>query len=98
MNSASYWTQVSRIIESGGTFESYSAAYAGAKCMSDIKDPRLLYLKGTLFLFAGCVAAGLIVAEQPTLRVALLLAVAIWAFCRAYYFAFYVIERYVDSS
>ena len=28
----------------------------------------------------------------------LLLGVAIWSFCRAYYFAFYVIERYVDPS
>jgi hypothetical protein len=26
------------------------------------------------------------------------MAIAIWAFCRAYYFAFYVIEHYVDSS
>jgi hypothetical protein len=27
-----------------------------------------------------------------------LLLVAIWAFCRAYYFAFYVIEHYVDPA
>jgi hypothetical protein len=26
------------------------------------------------------------------------LGVAIWSFCRFYYFAFYVIEKYVDSS
>jgi hypothetical protein len=31
-------------------------------------------------------------------REALLLALAVWAFCRAYYCAFYVIERYVDPS
>jgi len=30
--------------------------------------------------------------------VALLLLVAVWSFCRAYYFAFYVIEHYVDPS
>jgi len=24
--------------------------------------------------------------------------ITIWAFCRAYYFAFYVIEKYTDSS
>ena len=29
---------------------------------------------------------------------AFLLAVALWAFCRFYYFAFYVIEKYVDPS
>ena len=27
-----------------------------------------------------------------------LLAVAVWSFCRAYYFAFYVLERYVDPG
>ena len=36
--------------------------------------------------------------ENPTLRQAFLLGVAIWCFCRFYYFAFYVIEKYVDSS
>jgi hypothetical protein len=29
---------------------------------------------------------------------AVLLALAIWGFCRFYYFAFYVIEKYVDPS
>jgi hypothetical protein len=66
--------------------------------MADLKSPTLIYLKGFLFLLAGCVAAGLLVAEQPTLKVALLLAVAIWCFCRAYYFAFYVIQHYVDPG
>jgi hypothetical protein len=27
-----------------------------------------------------------------------LLIIAVWAFCRFYYFAFYVIEHYVDPS
>ena len=40
-------------------------------------------------------AAGLILVEQPTVKVApALLAIAIWCFVRAYYFAFYVIEHY----
>jgi len=26
------------------------------------------------------------------------LALAVWAFCRAYYFAFYVIEHYADPG
>jgi hypothetical protein len=64
--------------------------------MADVKSPTLIYLKGFLFLLAGCTAAGLLVAETPTFKVALLLAIAIWSFCRAYYFAFYVIEHYVD--
>jgi hypothetical protein len=36
--------------------------------------------------------------EAPTLRTAALLAIAVWSFCRFYYFAFYVIEHYVDPS
>jgi hypothetical protein len=66
--------------------------------MKDLTDPRLIKLKGGMFLFTGIVAAALILVENPTPRMALLLAIAIWSFCRAYYFAFYVIEHYVDPS
>jgi hypothetical protein len=66
--------------------------------MADLKSPTLIYLKGLLFLLAGLVAAGLLLVEAPTLKVAALLAIAIWSFCRAYYFAFYVIEHYVDPG
>lgn len=66
--------------------------------MADLKSPTLIYLKGFFFLLAGCTSAGLLLAEAPTLRIALLLAIAIWSFCRAYYFAFYVIEHYVDPQ
>ena len=64
--------------------------------MSDLKSPAAIYVKGFLFLLAGTIAAGLVLAESPSLKVALLLGVAIWCFCRFYYFAFYVIEHYVD--
>jgi hypothetical protein len=66
--------------------------------MRDLKSARLIYLKGLLFLILGILAAALLFLEQPTLRVLVLLVVAIWSFCRAYYFAFYVIEHYVDPS
>ena len=66
--------------------------------MADIKNPRLLYAKGALFVLGGIMAAGLILAECPTVKVALLLGIAIWCFARAYYFVFYVIEHYVDPS
>ena len=66
--------------------------------MTDITNPRLLYFKGVLFLLGGLVAGILLVLEHPSVKVALLLAVAVWCFARAYYFAFYVIERYVDPS
>jgi hypothetical protein len=66
--------------------------------MADIKNPRLLYAKGALFVLGGIMATGLILAECPTVKVALLLGIAIWCFARAYYFAFYVVEHYVDPS
>jgi hypothetical protein len=64
--------------------------------MADIKNPRLLYAKGILFVLGGMLASGLILMERSSIKVALLLGIAIWCFARAYYFAFYVIEHYVD--
>ena len=57
-----------------------------------------MWIKVALFLVIGVVAAGLILAQLPDWRVAVLLVLAIWAFCRAYYFAFYVLEKYIDPS
>lgn len=66
--------------------------------MTDIKSPRLLYLKGTLMLATGMLAALLLIISNPSWQTALLLSIAIWGFCRAYYFAFYVIEHYIDPG
>jgi hypothetical protein len=66
--------------------------------MRDITNSRLLFLKGFLFLFTGLLASFLLVLERPTLKVGLLLALAVWCFARAYYFAFYVVERYADPG
>ena len=66
--------------------------------MKDLTNPKWIKLKGLLFLLLGLASALLLVLEQPTLKVALLLALAVWCFCRAYYFAFYVIEHYVDPG
>jgi len=66
--------------------------------MTDIKSPALLYLKGLLFLLLGSLACAAILLWYPDWRLALLLALAIWSFCRAYYFAFYVIQHYVDPQ
>jgi hypothetical protein len=64
----------------------------------DLKNPRLIYLKAGLFVVAGLLASAGILLLAPSLRVAALLVIAIWSFARAYYFAFYVIEHYVDPS
>jgi hypothetical protein len=66
--------------------------------MGDIQIPRVLWIKFALFLIVGILAATIALLLYPSLRLALLLALAIWAFCRAYYFAFYVIEHYADPS
>src|SRR5687768_17088541 len=64
----------------------------------DIRSPRVMYLKAALFVACGLLAAGLILLERPTLKVALLLALAVWSFARAYYFAFYVVQHYADPG
>jgi hypothetical protein len=66
--------------------------------MSDITDPRLIKFKGILFLLVGLLAAALLVLEHPTFKAGLLPVICVWCFCRFYYFAFYVIEHYVDPS
>ncbi len=66
--------------------------------MGDLKDPRLIYLKGALFLVIGVLGASGLLLENFSIRNALLLAFTVWAFCRFYYFLFYVIENYVDES
>ena len=65
--------------------------------MKDITNPTWIKAKGILFLLLGIAAAALLVLEHPSWKVALLLALAVWCFCRFYYCAFYVIEHYVDS-
>lgn len=64
----------------------------------DLQSLRLILLKGWLFLLLGMMAAGSLLVLHPAWDVALLLAIALWAFCRWYYFMFYVIEHYVDPS
>ena len=66
--------------------------------MKDLTNPVWIKVKGLLFLFIGTVAAILIFLDSLTLRTAILLVLAIWGFCRFYYFAFYVIEKYVDPN
>ena len=64
----------------------------------DIVNPKLLKLKGLLFLVLGLASAVLLIIQMPNLTAVSLLAIAIWAFCRFYYFAFYVLQHYADPS
>jgi len=64
----------------------------------DLTDSRAILAKGWLFLLLGLMAGGALLSLAFTWKVALLLAITVWAFCRWYYFMFYVIEKYVDPS
>ncbi|SNS90744.1 hypothetical protein SAMN05421770_10328 [Granulicella rosea] len=66
--------------------------------MRDLESKRWIKLKAFFFLLTGLLACGLLLLDRPTLRTATLLVIAIWSFCRLYYFAFYVIERYLDPE
>lgn len=66
--------------------------------MGDLKNPRLIYLKGFLFLLGSIMASGTLLLENLSLRNAILLGIAIWCSARFYYFMFYVIEHYVDGQ
>ena len=66
--------------------------------MRDLTHPAWIKAKGILFFFLGMLSSALLLADRPNLKFAFLLGVAIWSFCRFYYFAFYVLERYVDPS
>jgi hypothetical protein len=68
------------------------------KLTDDLKSPWLIHAKGALFLILGLMAAAFIWLENPTLRTVGLLAVTIWAFCRFYYYLFYVLERYLGQG
>lgn len=66
--------------------------------MGDIQSKRLIIIKGLLFVVLGVGAAGILLFKNWSWENAVLLGISIWAFARAYYFAFYVIEKYVDPS
>jgi hypothetical protein len=66
--------------------------------MKNLTDPRWIKFKGALFVLVGVLASALLLLEAPSWKVGFLLVIAVWCFARAYYFAFYVIEKYVDPT
>jgi hypothetical protein len=64
----------------------------------DISNPKILKLKGALFLLLGIMSGGILVFILPDWRIILLLGICIWAFARFYYFAFYVLHHYADRE
>jgi hypothetical protein len=66
--------------------------------MKDLTSSTWIKVKGLMFLLIGIVSVTLVLLDNFNWKTALLLALAIWSFCRFYYFAFYVIEKYVDPA
>lgn len=66
--------------------------------LGDLQNPRWMYLKAILFVFLGTISAVLLFTENPTARTAFLIGLVAWSFSRAYYFAFYVIQKYIDPE
>lgn len=66
--------------------------------MKDLQSTKAMWLKGWLFLLIGLMSAAIMLIENWSWRTALLLVLCVWGFCRAYYFAFYVIERWVEPG
>jgi hypothetical protein len=66
--------------------------------MADLSSKGMIVAKGVLFLCIAIATMSLLLFENPSVRVALLLTLLVWSSCRFYYFLFYVLERYVDPS
>jgi len=64
----------------------------------DLTSKRWLHLKGWLFLFMGVFAAALLLHDIFSIQRLVLLLISIWAFCRFYYFLFYVLEKYAGRE
>jgi len=71
---------------------------AAMRLTDDLTSPKAILAKGWLFLVLGVLAGASVVVLTLNWQVAALLAITVWAFCRWYYFMFYVIEKYVDPS
>lgn len=68
------------------------------KLARDLTSPWLIHAKAILFVVLGVGSATLLILAMPTWKTAALLAVSIWAFCRFYYYLFYVLDRYLGRE
>jgi hypothetical protein len=64
----------------------------------DIQSRKLIVAKGILFLFVAFISFAGICLLTLDWKIIVCLCICVWSFCRFYYFAFYVIEKYVDPA
>ena len=68
------------------------------KLFGDLKSAGVIHMKGWLFLVLAITASVGLLIQNPSWQNIALLAIALWAACRWYYYMFYVIEKYVDPN
>lgn len=66
--------------------------------MQNLLSPRWMVVKAVLFLAIAGLSAFVVLLQNPSWTVAACLALIGWACSRAYYFAFYVVQHYVDPT
>jgi len=66
--------------------------------MRDLTSHRSMKIKAALFAGIGLFSGWFLWMSIPTFKSLVLLVLCVWAFCRLYYFAFYVIEKYIDPA
>ncbi len=66
--------------------------------MRDLENASWMYLKTALFLVLLLSSCARVLLKAATWPTAGLLFVIVWTSARLYYFAFYVIERYIDPT
>ena len=64
----------------------------------DLKSKQLIYLKALLFVTIWILAILLNLTTSETFPRLLSIVLIVWSSARLYYFAFYVIEKYVDEE
>jgi len=68
------------------------------KLGDDLSSSKMLKLKGWLFLILGVMSSGILLVEVFTWQRLGLFLLAVWSFCRFYYFLFYVLEQYAGRQ
>lgn len=66
--------------------------------MTDLKSTKWMYAKAVMLVLIGAMSFALLLTPQERWVRIVLQLLMIWAFARAYYFAFYVVEHYVDGK
>ncbi len=64
----------------------------------DLVNPKWMYLKAIGFVLIAFLCALGLLMRSIRFETAMLIILLVWASARAYYFCFYVIEKYIDPE